>query len=468
MNPNVTIGRHKLPSRFTSIVRIFSISYPTDDQLRLIYSTYLRCIFMTNMSKHPKWGSNSNIFQLASSMINIYTQVQSKFSRDSYSHYLFTPRELTTWCLSLLRYNLAELKNDNSMESVLKVWAYEACRIFQDRLVDKDSRGTFLFILSNVLLDEWKESGLTSKLKDFYYITWVNTTTTTGSRLPPFGKTLEGVKPDFIESLLAKAINRFNAENYEIKALPFEELLDSVSRFDRVLTAPGGSLLLCGRSGVGRRTALAISSSMNNMKIFTPKINRSYGLKQFKNDLKSVLQQAGIEGQQMIVLLEDHQLVDPSFLELINSLLSAGEIPGLYNPEELEPLLAPIREDCMQENFRGTILQYFAKRIKTNLHVVLIMDYTNPNFSLNCESNPAFYKECSVQWMEGWSKKTMNKLPSMMLSVESSFLTNDMYSWFYDIHSIVTKKDQRISSPLHFIKLINSFRAIFIKKVFYQ
>jgi dynein heavy chain 2 len=42
-------------------------------------------------------------------------------------------------------------------------------------------------------------------------------------------------------------------------------------------------------------------------------------------------------------------------------LLSAGEIPGLYNPEELEPLLAPIREDCLQENFRGTVLQYFAK-----------------------------------------------------------------------------------------------------------
>ncbi len=143
--------------------------------------------------------------------------------------------------------------------------------------------------------------------------------------------------------------------------MPFEELLENVSRFDRVLTAPGGSLLLSGRSGVGRRTALAIASSMNNMKIFTPKINRAYGVKQFKNDLKLVLQQAGIEGQQMVVLLEDHQIVDQSFLEMINSLLSAGEIPGLYNPEELEPLLAPIREDCLQENFRGTVLQYFAK-----------------------------------------------------------------------------------------------------------
>jgi len=70
--------------------------------------------------------------------------------------------------------------------------------------------------------------------------------------------------------------------------LPFDELLENVSRFDRVLTAPGGSLLLCGRSGVGRRTALAISSSMNNMKIFSPKINRSYGIKQFKNDLKMI------------------------------------------------------------------------------------------------------------------------------------------------------------------------------------
>lgn len=38
------------------------------------------------------------------------------------------------------------------------------------------------------------------------------------------------------------------------------------------------------------------------------------------------------------------------------------------------------------------------------------MDFTNPNFSLNCESNPAFYKECSVQWMEGWSKKTMTRV----------------------------------------------------------
>ena len=75
------------------------------------------------------------------------------------------------------------------------------------------------------------------------------------------------------------------------------------------------------------------------------------------------MQEAGIEGHQMIILLEDHQLIDTTFLELINSLLSAGEIPGLYNPEELDPLLAPIREDCLQETFKGTVFQYFAKSL---------------------------------------------------------------------------------------------------------
>lgn len=285
-------------------------------------------------------------------MVTIYSQVQQKFSRDSYGHYLFTPRELTNWCLSLMRYNLSEIESDSSTEPLLQIWAYEACRIFQDRLVDQDAKRQFTSILSSVLQDEWRSAGLLQKLSDYYYITWATSISSAAGRLPPFGKVLQCVKPDFIENLLVKAINRFNAENYEIRALPFVELLDNVSRFDRVLTSPGGSLLLCGRSGVGRRTALAISSSMNNMKIFSPKISRSYSIKNFKNDLKAVMQEAGIEGQQMIILLEDHQLIDTTFLELVNSLLSAGEIPGLYNPEELEPLLAPIKEDWLQENYK--------------------------------------------------------------------------------------------------------------------
>ena len=45
--------------------------------------------------------------------------------------------------------------------------------------------------------------------------------------------------------------------------------------------------------------------------------------------------------------------------------------------------------------------------VRENLHLVLIMDYTSDNFTVNCESNPALYKQCSIQWMAGWSRDSM-------------------------------------------------------------
>ena len=127
------------------------------------------------------------------------------------------------------------------------------------------------------------------------------------------------------------------------------------------------------------------------------------------------MQQAGVDGTQILFLLEDHQLVDPAFLELINSLLSAGEVPGLFAPEELEHLLGPLRDSMSQEGFRGTLAGYFSARVKANLHIVLIMDSSSPNFMVYCESNPALYTHCSFQSMEGWSKQSMLRIPQMFL-----------------------------------------------------
>ena len=121
------------------------------------------------------------------------------------------------------------------------------------------------------------------------------------------------------------------------------------------------------------------------------------------------MQLTGIEGEQAVLVLEDHQFIDPSFLELVNSLLSSGEVPGLYTPEELEPLLTPLRDQASQDGFRGTLFSYFASRVSKNLHVVLIMDYSSATFTANCEANPSFFKSCSFKWMEGWSRESMLK-----------------------------------------------------------
>lgn len=74
----------------------------------------------------------------------------------------------------------------------------------------------------------------------------------------------------------------------EIDYLLFSEVLENVARMDLVLTQPSGSLVLAGRSGVGRRTAAMLVAHMHQVNVVTPKVSRGYGTKQFKGDLKTV------------------------------------------------------------------------------------------------------------------------------------------------------------------------------------
>ena len=66
------------------------------------------------------------------------------------------------------------------------------------------------------------------------------------------------------------------------------EVLDFAARLDRILTQPGGSLLVVGRSGAGRRTLLQLVAYSQNIAVVTPKITRNYAVKNFKADLKVV------------------------------------------------------------------------------------------------------------------------------------------------------------------------------------
>ena len=77
-------------------------------------------------------------------------------------------------------------------------------------------------------------------------------------------------------------------ENRDLDLLIFREVLQNMAYVDRVLSMPGGSLLMAGRNGVGRRSAVTVVAHMHQMALHTPKISRGYELKHFKNDLKTV------------------------------------------------------------------------------------------------------------------------------------------------------------------------------------
>uniref|UniRef100_A0A3Q1I1J7 Cytoplasmic dynein 2 heavy chain 1 n=1 Tax=Anabas testudineus TaxID=64144 RepID=A0A3Q1I1J7_ANATE len=417
MSTGGAVGSHSLNSRFSSIVRICTIDYPDREQLQTIYSAYLQPVLQHSLGSQAAWASTGKTHQLAGSLVQLYEQVKAKFTVDDHSHYLFTPCILTEWVLSLLRYDLTAAQS-NVTDSVLEVVAYEARRLFRDRLVSSKDLHTFDNILLSIIRGDWGSDAI-DNMTDGFYVTWgasEGAVIAPGQCLPSHGKQLGRLDSADLKQVIQKGVVLYSRDNRELDLLLFWEVCDFVSRVDRVLSRPGGSLLLAGRSGVGRHTATCLVSHMHGYTLFTPKISRGYTLKHFNNDLKTVMQLAGLEGQQVVLLLEDYQFVHSAFLEMVNSLLSSGEVPGLYTPEELEPLLSSLKDAASQDGFTGPLYNYFSYRIQQNLHIVLIMDCSNSNFTINCESNPAFYRKCSVQWMEGWSESSMKKIPELLLA----------------------------------------------------
>ncbi|KAK7078013.1 hypothetical protein SK128_012525 [Halocaridina rubra] len=460
MTGGSALGRHQLSTRFTSIVRIASIGYPEREQLVGVYSAYLQPVLNTVSPGHPIWNTQNKAQQLAASMVNVYQNVRNSFSVDDYSHYLFTPRDLTRWVLGLLRYQLPD--KDTAAQPLLEVWLYEACRLFRDKLAEDEDIQKFDGIVLGTLHSDWG-TDLQNQIVNNYYVTSAVQAIAPGAPVPQEGYKMGHMTSENWTQIVEKAVRQYSREKIELDLLLFSEVLDAMARVDRILTVPGGSLLLAGRSGVGRRTAVTVIANFHGLRVMSPNTSLGYSIKNFKNDLKQVMQSAGVDGEQVLLLLEDHHLVSSDFLEVINSLLMAGEVPGLYTPEELDPLLMPLKDEAANEGFRGSQFAYFASRVLKNLHIALIMDCSNQDFSVQCESNPALYKQCTVLWMEGWSQDTMVQIPSMLLQENEKDSSGgaEFLQSFLTIHESLPT---HLATPKRYMSLLHTYQAIHAKK----
>ena len=283
-----------------------------------------------------------------------------------------------------------------------------------------------------------------------------------------------------LRSLLDAALLSYSREFSKLDILLFGEMLTRLTALDRTLTQSGGSLLLAGRVGAGRRALVTLVAYLLKMDLITPKITRNYSTKHFKQDLKTVVENTGRDGKPTVLLLEDHHMLEDAFYELVNALLSTGEIPGLFKNEEMDAMLNPLKESAGQEGWRGNVYSYFVKRVKANLHVVLVMDSSRWDFSQRCESNPAFFSCCTLVWMDSWHADSMLEVPRLLLhssvgsqlnggsgsgsgsSSGNGIKADELYSYARQVHKECLGRG---ATPRHFRNLLDNCGLLYQRKL---
>jgi dynein heavy chain 2 len=445
MNPATTVGRHPITTRFTAIAGIAYMAYVPHGEMQTVYAE-----MFAGFTAASQYASPSQRGLLAQTVLDLYDVVTKTFSADDHRHYKFTPRTITEWIQQVHRYDLVSV-------DLVEALRYEANRTFRDRLVGPDARAKFDALLADVFSKHWRVPRSNTST-DCVFTTWAGS-----SGVGDEAGVMSAMPADHFEQHVAAKLVSYEREIKELNILLFPEVLQRVARFNRVLSQPGGHLLLAGKSGVGRRTTCSLVAHAHAMEFVSPKMTLKYDERSFRVDLKKILADVGVDNKETLLYLEDHQLVNSAILETVNSLLSGGEVPGLFTNPELETMYAPLREQMATEGSALSPFEFFTQRVKHKLHVALSMDPSDSQWAVRCESNPALFTRCSVHWMDGWSDVGMRAVPrtrlkEVLASAHASEENGDIVEQMCAIQNMVG------GTPRQYVTFVDQYARIFESK----
>ena len=447
MNPATTVGRHAITTRFTAIAGIAYMPYMSRDEMTEVYST-----MFAEFTQGTNYESQSQRRLLADTVLDIYTDVTRSFSADDHRHYKFTPRTVTEWIQALNRYDVGAV-------DLLEALHYEAGRTFRDRLVGADAVNKFDSLVANVFRKHWRKDGLGSARH--VYTTWAIPLDERDNKMGVAARMAAMPADSFAEHARAGLLS-YEREVKDLNIILFPEVLDRVARFNRVLSQPGGHLLLAGRSGAGRRSSASLVAHMQHMEFFSPKMTLSYDERAFKVDLKRILTEVAVENKETLLFIEDHQLVTPAILETVNSLLSSGEVPGLFSQLELDQIFGPLKDHMLAEGTMMSPFDFFTARVKAGLHIALSMDPSDPEWASRTESNPALFTRCSMHWMDSWNEEGMRAVPEMML--REVFEAAEEFDGAAVVEQMSAIQRAVGGTPRQFVTFVDQYRRIFMQK----
>lgn len=175
-----------------------------------------------------------------------------------------------------------------------------------------------------------------------------------------------------INKILVEALDGYNELNAAMNLVMFEDAMMHICRINRILESPRGNALLIGVGGSGKQSLSRLAASISSLEVFQITLRKGYSIADLKLDLASLYRKSGLKSIGMVFLMTDAQVSNEHFLVLINDLLASGEIPDLFNDDELEEVIGGVKNEVKglgMEDTRENCWRFFIDKVRRLLKV---------------------------------------------------------------------------------------------------
>ncbi|OQE44831.1 hypothetical protein PENCOP_c002G07590 [Penicillium coprophilum] len=395
-NPPTDAGRTPMAERFLRHAPLIMVDYPGEISLNQIYGTFNSAV----LKILPLLRGYSEA--LTRAMVQFYLESQTRFTPQIQPHYVYSPRELTRWVRGL--YEAIKPLETLSVEGLVRIWAHEALRLFQDRLVDEEERAWTADAVRRIALEHFPTIDDQEALKGpILFSNWLS-------------KNYVPVEQESLRDFVKARLRTFCEEEVDVPLVLFNDVLEHALRIDRVFRQPQGHLILIGVSGSGKTTLSRFVAWMNGLKVFQIKVHGKYSSEDFDDDLRSVLRRAGCKGEKICFIMDESNVLDSGFLERMNTLLANAEVPGLFEGDEFSSLMTACKEGAQRQGLlldsQEELYKWFTSQIVKNLHVVFTMNPPEEGLSSKAATSPALFNRCVLNWMGDWSDQALFQVGS--------------------------------------------------------
>ncbi|KAK9719430.1 dynein heavy chain [Basidiobolus ranarum] len=478
-NPPTDPGRVPMTHRFLRHAPLVMVDYPGELSLNQIYGTFSRAM----LKVVPNLRAYSE--PLTAAMVEFYLLSQSHFTPDMQAHYIYSPRELTRWMRGI--FEAIKPMEDLSVEGLVRIWAHEALRLFQDRLVTEEERQWTDDKIDEIAMKHFTSINQEEALnRPILFSNWLS-------------KHYVPVKREELREYAKARLKVFYEEELDVPLVLFNDVLDHVLRIDRVFRQMQGHLLLIGVSGSGKTTLSRFVAWMNGLSVFQIKAHNKYTGADFDEDLRTVLRRAGCKGEKICFIMDESNVLDSGFLERMNTLLANAEVPGLFEGDEHASLMTQCKEGAQREGLMldssDELYKWFTQQVMKNLHVVFTMNPPEGGLASRAATSPALFNRCVLDWFGDWSDQaffqvgkefTQNldlDVPSYTAPSEIQIAYRDLplppchrdaivnafvfvHLSLYEVNAKLSKRQGRHNyvTPRHYLDFINHYVKLFNEK----